>query len=269
MSGLVLDVYVHNQYSDNKPIWNASIQKHYKQKVILMSNFSNCLSGEDLMKEFVLYASGAPLLKTHIPKVFSVYLERIWRMINAQPEFEEVSTEEQLELISNNSAPALALIIAKAENCSNGLEQAQEGNGYLDELAWKETFLPLINGAVQLKKMSMLDAVKLSAVELTRDDLDQFNYILSQLEFVTSSSWIYKLALLLILTRTRNSSSCGISNAVSKLHTTYMLILQRRLNWMFRESKPELSVQSFLHISNGLRQLESLSNILMKIISSS
>jgi hypothetical protein len=29
------------------------------------------------------------------------------------PEFEEVSTQEQLELISHNSPPALALIIAK------------------------------------------------------------------------------------------------------------------------------------------------------------
>jgi hypothetical protein len=35
------------------------------------------------------------------------------------------------------SLPGLALLIARSENCRNGLEQAQEGVGELDEVKWK------------------------------------------------------------------------------------------------------------------------------------
>jgi hypothetical protein len=41
--------------------------------------------GEELIQEFVLYTNGAPLVKSHIPRVFAVLLERIWRVFNAQP----------------------------------------------------------------------------------------------------------------------------------------------------------------------------------------
>ena len=38
---------------------------------------------------------------------------------------------------TNLSSPGLALLIARCENCRNGLEQAQEGVGELDEVKWK------------------------------------------------------------------------------------------------------------------------------------
>jgi len=39
------------------------------------------------------------------------------------------------------SLPGLALLIARSENCRNGLEQAQEGVGELDEVKWKVSIL--------------------------------------------------------------------------------------------------------------------------------
>jgi hypothetical protein len=47
--------------------------------------FYHFQTGEELIQEFVLYTNGAPLVKSHIPRVFAVLLERIWRMFNAQP----------------------------------------------------------------------------------------------------------------------------------------------------------------------------------------
>jgi hypothetical protein len=42
------------------------------------------------------------------------------------------------------SLPGLALLIARSENCRNGLEQAQEGVGELDEVKWKVECVSLI-----------------------------------------------------------------------------------------------------------------------------
>jgi hypothetical protein len=47
--------------------------------------FHHFKTGEELIREFVLYTNGAPFNKSHIPRVFAVLLERIWRMINALP----------------------------------------------------------------------------------------------------------------------------------------------------------------------------------------
>jgi hypothetical protein len=54
--------------------------------------FHHFKTGEELIREFVLYTNGAPFNKSHIPRVFAVLLERIWRMINALPGFKTFST---------------------------------------------------------------------------------------------------------------------------------------------------------------------------------
>ena len=224
--------------------------------------------GEELIREFVLHASGAPLPKSHMPRVFAIFLERIWRMINAQPEFEEISTQEQLELISSNSSPALALIVLNAENCSDGFEQARAGGGDMDEVSWNQNLQPLMDSGFRMKKLSMFDAAKMAAVELSQDDLNLYRTVMNHLGSMASTTWIYKLVLLLVMTQPRKHSNK--SNAESKLHSNYRLILQRRINWLL--STETMSQQNFQmclpSIDWCLGNLDNLATVMLKIMNS-
>ena len=227
--------------------------------------------GEELIQEFVLYSSGAPLPKNHIPRVFAIFLERIWRMINAQPEFEEISTQEQLELISSNSSPALAFMAVKAETCSDGFEQARTGGGELDEVSWSQTLKPLEDSGFKMKKVSVFDGAEASSVELSHEDLNLYRFVTNLLRVTASTRWIYKLTLLIAMTQPRKDSS---SNAVSKLNSHYRLILQRRINWL--QSKEAASQQNSLTSTSCLPgidwclgNLDNLATVMLKIINSS
>jgi hypothetical protein len=210
--------------------------------------------------------------RTYIPKIFSVFLERIWRIHNIHPQFEEAPPDVQLELIGGNSCPGLALVVARSENCSTGFQQAQEACGEVDELKWKQNFLPLISATGhEVKKMSLL-----SDVSLGQNDLSECDILLEQLRLMTSQLRIYNLCLLLTLTRPRDSA-VTTENAISKLHSSYLLILKRRVHWLHSQAEvnnvvdldqpadPEVYLSQLTSCSASL---DKLSSILMKIMSS-
>jgi hypothetical protein len=201
--------------------------------------------------------------------MFSVFLERIWRVHNIHPHFDEAPPDVQLELIGSNSCPGLALVIARSENCSTGFQQAQEACGELDELKWKQNFLPLISSTGhEVKKISLL-----SAVSIGQDDLSECDILLEQLRLMTSQLWLYKLCLLLTLTRPREQV-LTTENAISKLHSSYLLILKRRIHWL--HSQVEVNKEDQLadpevylsQLTSCFASLDKLSSILMKIMSS-
>ena len=204
--------------------------------------------------------------RTYIPKMFSVYLERIWRAHNIHPQFEDVPADVQLELIGNNSCPALALVVARFENCSTGLQQAHDSCGEEDELKWKETFLPLISATGHdVKKMSFL-----SSVNLNQEDLSECSILINQIRCLTSQLWIYKLCLLLTLTQPRDSMKT--ENEISKLHSSYHLILKRRIDWWFSKTEKSADRQDpnvyFAQLISCFASRDKLSNIFMKVMSS-
>jgi hypothetical protein len=208
--------------------------------------------------------------RTYMTKMFSVFLERIWRVHNIHPQFEEAPPDVQLELIGGNSCPGLALVIARSEKCSTRFQQAQEACGELDELKWKQNFLPLISATGhEVKKMSLL-----SDVSLGQNDLSECDILLNQLRLVTSQLWLYmyKLCLLLTLTRHRDSA-VTTENAISKLHSSYLLILKRRIHWLHSQvevnkgDQPDPEVY-LSQLTSCFASLDKLSSILMKIMSS-
>jgi hypothetical protein len=70
----------------------------------------------------------------HLWKI-SIFLLNLFILLNGLPFCTKLILGIDLSL------PGLALLIARSENCRNGLEQAQEGVGELDEVKWKVSTL--------------------------------------------------------------------------------------------------------------------------------
>ena len=92
--------------------------------------------GMDLINEFMMHCLGVPLSRTYMPAVLSVMLERIRRVLNIHPNFEEMSVSSQRTILRANSGLGLALYVARNESL-NGMEQLLDGMGELDEEMWK------------------------------------------------------------------------------------------------------------------------------------
>ena len=63
--------------------------------------FRSVSVGEQMTREFMMFSVGVPLPPDHMPKMFSILLERIWRVYRMHPEFEEMPTQLQVS-ISNS-----------------------------------------------------------------------------------------------------------------------------------------------------------------------
>jgi hypothetical protein len=97
-----------------------------------------------------------------------------------------------------------------------------------------------------------------SSIPLTSEDLDLFQRIVTNLKDLVNDPIIFKMVILLILTRPNDSEP--ESGVLSRFHSQMQIILQRRLVW-----EPKLGI-SYNEIMNLLSDLPRLSDILNKII---
>lgn len=204
-------------YTQEEEAWMERQLKQFDQA------FRSVEVGMDLINEFVMHCLGVPLSKTFFPTGLVVMLERIRRLLNQHPEFEEMAVTTQRNFLRKNCGHALALYVVRSENLS-GMEQIREGLGELDEKAWTANYGSLFDTPDKFAKASIVNAVHLKAEEWLL-----FSELLSSATILALDPVMFKLNLLLSLTEPLgdNQSPCGLTS----LHFKYKMILKRRLKW--------------------------------------
>jgi len=91
-----------------------------KQVNLIETAFKSVPMGEEILKEFAMYSLGVPLSKSHLSRVFAVSNERIWRILQTQSEFLDLTFQLQLQLVNTNSSMIFCLISAKWESFKTG-----------------------------------------------------------------------------------------------------------------------------------------------------
>ena len=179
--------------------------------------------GMDLINEFMMHCLGVPLSRTYMPAVLSVMLERIRRVLNIHPNFEEMSVSSQRTILRANSGLGLALYVARNESL-NGMEQLLDGMGELDEEMWNFHYASIFDTPDKFTKVSMTDLQLFSV-----DDSRLFGNFLSETLFLVRNKDLFRINLLVAMT-----APCGDDDsfkALSNLHYKYKMILKRRIRW--------------------------------------
>jgi len=215
---------LYNTYSTEEESWLMN------QFDLIEQAFRSVSLGDQMIKEFIMTSVGIPLPRDHMANIFAIFLERIWRVYRIHPEFLEMPTHQQKELITKNSTLGLALLVLKAESCKTFADQLQEGFGELNDQKWRELYSPLIEQFKNVPAIRMRQVAEKNSVALTSNECQIFQMITHKGSYLVSEPWFFKICLLLILTLPQGSMSDGsVGNA---LHTKYLTILQRRLNWI-------------------------------------
>jgi len=256
-----------NAYSIEEESWLMN------QFTLLEKAFRSVSVSESSVQEFMMAAHGVPLPKHHMQTMFAIFLERIWRVYRIHPEFVEMPTLLQIELIATNSAFGLAMLILKAENCVCFSEQLREGIGELDEQRWQQLYLPLIEKVENAQPLRMKDAAGTKSVQMSVEDFQNYQMMTKSYSHLVSEPWLFKICLLLILTLPLDSMIAGrVGNA---LHNKYLTILRRRFNWIYlkRSSEvqhglrvrvdPEMEVAK---VMEGIQNLKLLSKITNQVL---
>jgi hypothetical protein len=221
--------------------------------------FRSVQTGEKLIHEFLAAAAGIRRLpETHYPEVFRIFEERVMRMSKIHPEFEALSEEQKQQLLEKNLPLVMALAAVKAENCSNGIEQLQDGFGDLDEIVWKEKYLPFIANPSNIRKIDLADdlCIPRKIVLHHRDLVDR-------LKILTSDPDTYRLNLLLVLTQ---PAMPGASPAMEQVHMQYKTLLRRRVGWMCKQNPDTNNTDQILsHIFACQNLLPLLAEIMQDI----
>ncbi len=206
-------------YTKEDELW---IDQQFKQ---INEAFRSVSAGEKMMKDFLDFTSGiSPLPEDHMPMFFRIMLERMHRVLKIHPEFQALPEENQRTLMARNGPLALAMGLIQAENCSRGLEQLHIGSGELNEQIWKDDFLPMIENPGQINKMSL---AKDSSIP--QDKIRPYLSLAEKLSVLTNDPELYKLNLLVILTRQRDPLE---NPTLVQVHNRYVTLLQRRVAWM-------------------------------------
>jgi hypothetical protein len=221
--------------------------------------FRSVQTGEKLIHEFLAAAAGIRRLpETHYPEVFRIFEERVTRMSKIHPEFEALSEEQKRQLLEKNLPLVMALAAVKAENCSNGIEQLQDGFGDLDEIVWKEKYLPFIANPSNIRKIELADDLC-----IPREIVLRHRDLVDRLKILTSDPDTYRLNLLLVLTQ---PSVPGASPAMERVHVQYKTLLRRRVGWMCKQNPDTSNTDQILnHIFACQNQLPLLSEIMQDI----
>jgi hypothetical protein len=206
-------------YTKEEELW---IAEQFKQ---INEAFRSVSAGEKLMKDFLDCTSEiSSTPEDHMPMFFRIMLERMQRVLKIHPEFQALPEENQRNLMARNGPLALAMGLIQAENSSKGLDQIQIGSGELDEQIWKKNFLPMSGSPDQTNKMFLAKDPSIPK-DLTRPSLS----LAEKLSILTNDSELYKLNLLVILTRQRDPLE---NPGLVHLHNRYTTLLQRRVGWM-------------------------------------
>jgi hypothetical protein len=130
--------------------------------------------------------------------------------------------------MSANCVKALALCLLKAGTCRTGLEQIQDGLGELDEKKWNEEYLPSIGNLNHLEKITLR-----SDPTIPETVLRQHIALLESSAILTSNPQLYKLNLLMVLTKQDNPwKDPGLEMAYNR----YVTVLKRRIGWICQQN---------------------------------
>ena len=179
---------------------------------------------DKFVKQYFLHAKGEPLPDDHMPGFFKTTLERLWRITMIHPEFMDLSVKRRSEQMDANAPLALAMMIVKAENCANAVDQLQEGFGEFDEVICRSDFLPFFDNPEEIKKNSIRDTN-----QFYPDEEVEFFGLVESGKVLVDDPVLYKLNLLYILTR---PSSLTSTSAMAGIHKNYEMMIRRRIEWM-------------------------------------
>ena len=195
------------------------------------------ISFEDkFVKQYFLHSKGEPLPDDHMPGFFKTTFERLWRITMIHPEFLDLSVSRRSQHMEVNAPLALALMIVKAENCANGIDQLQEGFGEFDEATWRSDFMPFFDNPEEIKKNSIRDTNKFYP-----DEEVEFFGLVESGKVLVDDPILYKLNLLYILTRPQSSTS-----TMAGIHKNYEMLIRRRIEWMTKMGNSVLGADEII-----------------------
>jgi hypothetical protein len=219
-----------------------------------------------MTNEFFMYSLGVPLSKRYMKGVITITLERMWRIFNVHSEFKELPSQTQLDMMSTNGPVGLAIMVSRYESMTTGIQQIQEGFGELDEVRWKENYFPTFQNFKKVRKIKMKDVVGEMSVKLSEDQMSEYVRLISYLGPIASDPVLYKLIMLLALFKPVHP---GSTSCLSGLQSTYMTIVRRRADWMFRNEKSAKNFEMKKMVdkmSSCIESLEKLSEIMLFIL---
>jgi hypothetical protein len=135
-------------YSDEEEAWLK------KQMQTFDNLFYSVPIGDELAKESMKHSLGEPLSKHFFSHCFAVFLERFWRVIKFNPDVVNLSKNDG-ELLNKNCKEALALSLARMENCPDGLTQLKVLSAETDLDCWEANFFKLFGEKKEVKKLSI------------------------------------------------------------------------------------------------------------------
>lgn len=244
-------------YTEEEELWLNQQFKHIDEA------FRSVPIGDEMLKEFFMYSLGVPLSRKYMKSVVSITLERIWRVFNIHPEFKELPCQVQRELMAVNGPLGLAVMISRYESIS-GIAQIREGIGELDEDRWREIYLTTFQSVDKVKKMKMKDIVAEMSVKLSPDQMSEYNKANNNLTPLVSDPVLYKLIMLLVLTKPDNSRPY-----LSRIQSTYMMVARRRADWMYNMDRSSKNLDTKMMIDKValcVENLEELSKIMMFVL---
>lgn len=186
--------------------------------------YSTVALGEDILKEFVMFAYDVPVSKHFMPEALSVFGERFRRVMKSHVEFQVLSDAKQEEMWAMNSLYGVALNIAMLEGIGTGAQQLQFSCGELDDHIWRKEFSEVIDN-VKLKKMTMMAANKVTGI-LPEDLMTHFGRLVQNIgSMICKDVDTFKLVTLITLFSETHSNSTG---PIRDLRLKYSKILKRR-----------------------------------------
>lgn len=207
---------------------------------------------DKFVKQYFLHAKGEPLPDDHMPGFFKTTLERLWRITMIHPEFLDLSVRRRSQQMDVNAPLALALMILKAENCTNAIDQLQEGFGEFDEVTWRTDFLPFFDNPEEIKKNSIRDTN-----QFYPDEEVEFFGLIDTGKVLVTDPLLYKLNLLYILSKPHSSTS-----TMAPIHKNYEMLIRRRIEWMAKMENSVLSADEIIrNVFVNLASLQRVSDI--------
>ena len=217
------DLSRHSSYTLEEENW---MRAQFKK---MDAAFRSVQTGEKLIQEFLSCAAGiSPLSETHIVKVFEILQERARRVCKIHPEFRALSDADQQRVTDANIHIAQALTTVKADCCSNGMEQLLEGFGEEDERIWREKYLPYLNNPSDIRKLELANDPT-----IPHEVVMQHMILVDKLKILTSDPDMFKLNLLIVLTR---QPVPGAFPTMDRVHSRYLTLLRRRLTWICHQN---------------------------------
>jgi len=135
-------------YTDEEDAWLKKEMQNFDDL------FFSVPVGDELAKESMRYSLGEPLSKHFYTNCSAVFLERFWRVIKFNPEVVNLSKKDG-EQLHKNSKEALALTLARLENCPDGLTQLKTLSAETDLDCWEVNFFKLFGEKKEVKKISL------------------------------------------------------------------------------------------------------------------